>query len=193
MNKNRGMIKLLLAGGLALGCGVVGVVSLLGGSTAQAVAIRNVESHKDRIDVFGKLDQASIVPIQGANLVRFDILEEEQKGATQVLTGKRLTVLYDNKALGLPGNFPGASHARCTGTYDPVAKQFVADRVLTKCPSKYKEENVDLGTQTALEKWQKATGLKVPSAKGGDAKAGATMSEVKAGEAKAGEAKASSY
>ncbi len=182
MSRNRGMIKLLMAGGLAVGCGVAGVVSLLGGSTFQTVAFADVPSRSDRIEVYGRLDKQSITSLKGAVMVRFDILEEETKNNKPTLTGKRLTVLYDNPALGLAGNFPGASHAKCTGTYDPVAKQFVSDRIATKCPSKYEEQNVDLGTESAIDKWHKAIGFK--EKKTGD---------VKTGDVKAGEAKASSY
>jgi cytochrome c-type biogenesis protein CcmE len=147
--KQKVNMKVVLAGVAALVCGVL-VLASLAGSTVSTVPFGDVPQMKDRLEVYGKLDRQSIRPLRGATLVAFDLVEEG--------TGRRLSLLYDNPATGLPANFPAASHARAAGLYDPTQNKVIADRVLTKCPSKYKEENLDVATRSAVEKWQQATG-----------------------------------
>ncbi len=140
----------VLAGVVALSCAVIGL-GALGGSTTADVPIEKLASSRDRVQVYGKLDKSSIRQLRGYNLVSFDLLEEKK----EKLTGRRVSVIYDNPGAGLPANFPTASHARCTGVYDPTQGKLVADTVYTKCPSKYKEEDVDAATRAAMDKWQK--------------------------------------
>jgi len=148
-------VKMILAMGLVALSIIAGLVSL-GGSTVSTVSFAKVPSSKERLEVYGVLDKTSIRPLRGAHLVQFDLVEEK--------TGVRLPVLYQNNAAGLPGNFPAASHARAAGTYDPTANKLVADRVLTKCPSKYEEKSLDLTTKDAVDQWRKATGQTSSSA-----------------------------
>jgi hypothetical protein len=144
----------LLLGGLGVVAGLGGLVAVaLGGSTINSVAFAEVAASKDKVEIFGKLDRQSIRQIRGANLVAFDLLEEEG-GEKKVLTGRRIAVMYQNNAVGLPANFPAASHARAAGVYDPSSKKLVSDRVSTKCPSKYKEDDMDPETKLALEQWK---------------------------------------
>lgn len=147
MNKQWG--RLLLAGAVIGVSAVVGL-SAVQGSMVTAVPFAQVERKGGPVQVYGILDKNSIRSLRGYNLVRFDLVEEQ--------TGSRLAVLYDNPATGLPANFPTASHARATGVYDPVQRKFVADNVYTKCPSKYKEEELDVVTRRAIQKWQAAGG-----------------------------------
>jgi len=143
-------------GGFAAVVGVGALLALaLGGSTVSTVAFADVPKQKDRVEVFGVLDRDSIRQLRGFNLVAFD-LEEEVGGKKKTLTGRRLTVLYDNKAVGLPANFPAASHARATGYFDPSTKRLVSSQVATKCPSKYEPNGLDPATKLALEKWKNA-------------------------------------
>ena len=143
--------KVILSGALVVLCAVVGMIAL-GGSTVNSVAFDQVPLSREKIEVYGALDESSIRPIRGAHLVQFDLVEDK--------TGRRLGVVYQNDQNGLPANFPAASHARCSGVYDPAQQRFVADRVLTKCPSKYDEKNLEYGKQQAIDKWKSATGLK---------------------------------
>lgn len=149
--------KLLLSLGVAVTCAVVGVVSL-GGSAVANVPFSEVSKRAaaERLEVYGSLDRSSIRPLKGATLVQFDLVEDK--------TGKRLAVLYDNPASGLPANFPAASHARAAGVFDAARGQLVSDRVLTKCPSKYDEaKKLDLATESALQRWQKSIGRAAPA------------------------------
>ena len=143
--------KVLLAGGLVVGCAVAGFTAL-GGSMVRDLPYTQVPKSKSLVQVYGSLDKKSIRPIRGANQVAFELVEEK--------TGDRLSVVYYNPSTALPANFPTASHARALGVYDPVQGKLVADRVLTKCPSKYEEKDLDMATRKAVEKWQASTGLK---------------------------------
>lgn len=157
--------------------GVVGVVAglgglmavALGGSTVATVKFAEVPKQREKVSVFGVLDKQSIRPIRGANVVAFDLLEEVTEGDKKRLTGLRLPVLYQNNAVGLPANFPAASHARAAGLYDPVNKKLVSDQVFTKCPSKYEENGLDPATKEALKAWKEgiADGKETAAAKAG--------------------------
>jgi cytochrome c-type biogenesis protein CcmE len=146
--------------------GVVGVVAglgglmavALGGSTVSTVPFAEVPKQREKVSVFGVLDKQSIRSIRGANVVAFDLLEEVTEGDKKRLTGARLPVLYQNNAVGLPANFPAASHARAAGMYDPVNKKLVSDQVYTKCPSKYEENGLDPATKEALKTWKESIG-----------------------------------
>ena len=144
--------NMLLGGALVVVCGAVGLGSL-NGSQVKSVGFSELPKMKptERYSVYGKLDTKSIRPIRGANLVRF-VLNEEK-------TNRPLEVVYDNHMVGLPANFPNASHAKVTGSYDPATGQFTGDSVMTKCPSKYESEGLELEQKKAVDKWQKATGL----------------------------------
>ena len=145
--------KALLAGGMAVACAAIGIVSLGGGSTVRSVPFDQVATKAERLDVYGKLDRRSVRSIRGANMVAFDLVEEN--------TGRRMAVLYDNPVSGLAANFPAASHAKATGTYDPTQQKFVADRVATKCPSKYDEgAKLSMDAQAAVDRWREAIGAK---------------------------------
>lgn len=141
------MHKLILAGSLVAGCVAVGF-SAVQGAMVTSVPFSDVEKRSGTISVYGVLDKSSIRTLRGYNLVSFTLVDEK--------TGKRMPVMYDNAATSLPANFPTASHAKVTGTFDPMQKQFLTDSVMTKCPSKYKEEDIDAQTKAAVQKWQKA-------------------------------------
>ena len=157
--KKSGAGKLVL--GLVAGVAGIGAITAiaLGGSTVTAVPFTEVAKETGRVQVYGKLDKASIRSIRGANVVQFTLLEEAG-GEKKYLTGRRMLVEYNNPAVGLPANFPAASHARAVGLYDPSSKHVVANQVVTKCPSKYKEDGLDPATKLALEEWKKSTGSK---------------------------------
>lgn len=155
--KKSGAGKLVL-GGVAVVAGIGALVAIaLGGSTVSAVPFTDVAKQTGRVQVYGKLDKSSIRSVRGANVVQFELLEEEG-GEKKHLTGRRIQVEYNNPAVGLPANFPAASHARAIGLYDPSSKRVVANQVVTKCPSKYKEDGLDPATKLALEEWKKSTG-----------------------------------
>lgn len=157
MSKNSGMTKLVL-GGVAVVAGIGGLVAVaLGGSTVATIPFADVTKSKEKVEIYGKLDKSSIRPIRGSNYVAFDLLEEAGAAKEKHLTGKRLAVLYQNASVGLPANFPAASHARAAGFYDPTTKKLVSDRVFTKCPSKYEENGLDAETKVALKAWRDAT------------------------------------
>jgi cytochrome c-type biogenesis protein CcmE len=143
---------MILAGVVVVACAVVGLTAL-GGSMVSAVPFEQVSSKTERVEVYGSLDKNSIRSLRGANLVSFDLVEDG--------TGRRLSLIYDNQAVGLPANFPTASHARAAGVYDPTQGKLITDRVLTKCPSKYEEKDLDAVTRNAVAKWQSQTGLQV--------------------------------
>lgn len=158
--------NLVIGAGIVLACAVV-MFTALGGTKVSAVKFRDLGSKAqgERLQVFGKLDAASIKSIKGANVVRFDLLDEK--------TGDRLEVLYDNPSIALPATFPAARDARVDGTYMAADHQFIGDSVVTKCPSKYKEKlDLDLQQKDAMNRWQKAIGMK-PEEKPSRARAGA--------------------
>jgi hypothetical protein len=157
MSKKPGITKLVL-GGVAVVAGLGGLVAMaLGGSTVATIPFSDVAKAKEKVEIYGKLDKSSIRPIRGANWVAFDLLEEEGAAKQKHLTGRRLEVVYQNVSVGLPANFPAASHARAAGFYDPTTKKLVSDRVYTKCPSKYEENGLDAETKVALKAWRDST------------------------------------
>jgi hypothetical protein len=145
-------IKVLLVGAFIAAATAVGVISL-GGSTVPTVKFAEATKASGTVEISGKLDRASVKPIRGTNVVAFDLVEEG--------TNARIAVLYQNDVSGLPANFPAASHARAAGVFDPTQRRLVSTRVYTKCPSKYKEDGLQLDSETkeAVDKWQKATGV----------------------------------
>ena len=145
MNRN-----MLIGTGVVVACALVAAVSLRG-STNTTVSFDEVAKSKEQCEVYGRLDKASIQPIKGHNLVRFALLDEHSP--------KRMQVLYDNATISLPANFPSASHAKVSGHYDQASNEFVAESVMTKCPSKYNEkEGPTAEEQKLLDKWQREAG-----------------------------------
>lgn len=143
--------NLVLGVALVALCAVVGAVSL-SGSTRDSVAFADVPKRAgEPCIVYGVLDPKSIKPIKGANIVQFTLIEEN--------TGQPLTVLYDNARIGLPANFPSASHAKASGTFDPADGRFESNEVLTKCPSKYDKGDIDIQRDKLTKEWQAKTGL----------------------------------
>lgn len=134
-------------------CAVVAIVSM-GGSLASKVAFADLPKKAgEPCEIYGKLDAASIKPLKGANVVRFDMIEEK--------TGERLHVLYQNENSALPANFPAASHAKVSGVYVATEGRFVGSSVMTKCPSKYDKGNPELADkQQYIDKWRRETGLR---------------------------------
>jgi len=95
------------------------------------------------------LESESIRSIKGANKVSFDLVEEK--------THARMSVLYDNKIVALPANFPNASHAKVNGYYDRDAGRFVADAAMTKCPTKYDQDIQPTVPPEVMARWKQAT------------------------------------
>lgn len=165
MATSRKKTTTLVLGAVGVLAGLGGLMAVaLGGSTVSTVPFAEVAKAKDKVEIFGVLDKRSIRQIRGANLVSFDLLEE-QGDEKKTLTGRRVAVLYQNHAVGLPANFPAASHARAAGLYDPSTKKLVSDRVYTKCPSKYNEEDgLDPATKLALKEWKSGLDAAKPGA-----------------------------
>ncbi len=140
--------NLFVGGGIVAACLVVGILTFRGAE------IRSVSFDKlaslpsgELCQVYGKLEAATIKPIKGAYLVEFHLAEEK--------TNRPLKVVYDNIQTPLPVTFPAASHAKATGTFDPVTGVFTASSVLTKCPSKYDEGgSVTVDQQKAMERFK---------------------------------------
>jgi len=145
--------NLLLGGGLVVVCVVIGGASFRG-SEVRSIDFARVRQigAQQVVQVYGKLDARSVKPDaeRGANLVSFTLLDEKTK--------EPLDVVYDNVQIPLPANFPAASHARATGTWNAALGKFVANSVQTKCPSKYEEERLPIDTREAVEQFRKATG-----------------------------------
>ncbi|MGV3720563.1 MAG: cytochrome c maturation protein CcmE [Actinomycetota bacterium] len=164
MATSRKKTTTLVLGAVGVLAGLGGLMAVaLGGSTVSTVPFAEVTKAKDKVEIFGVLDKRSIRQIRGANLVSFDLLEE-QGDEKKTLTGRRIAVLYQNHAVGLPANFPAGSHARAAGLYDPSSKKLVSDRVYTKCPSKYKEDGLDPATKIALKEWKSGLDADKPGA-----------------------------
>jgi cytochrome c-type biogenesis protein CcmE len=146
--------SLLLGGAVVAACAVVMAVSLASTRVSAVKFAELAQKRQDeRCEVYGELDAASIKSIKGATQVQFELVEEK--------TGQRLKVLYDNPSIALPPTFPAASHAKVNGTYNALDHQFVGDTVMTKCPTKYNEEvKLDIVRKDAMNKWQKAIGVK---------------------------------
>jgi cytochrome c-type biogenesis protein CcmE len=133
---------------LVIACVVVAAVAI-GGSTRKAVGFDEVAKMTDRCEVYGKLDYASIKQVRGYNMVEFKLVEDK--------TNEELKVLYHNDVVALPPNFPAASHARAMGYYDASQGRFVADSVLTKCPSKYEQEiELEPERMKKLAEWERS-------------------------------------
>lgn len=140
-------------------CAVVAMASLGNGSTIQSKSFAAVRTSNEPCELYGKLDTNSIVSLQGGNKVRFVLEEVRNRNGKEEKTGEKITVYYDNPVIALTANFPAASHARAKGSFDPTSGEFVANSLITKCPSKYDKE-MDLARQDAVRKWQKDSGLK---------------------------------
>lgn len=141
--------KAIIGIATVLACAAIASASLFG-STLKSVAFADVQRKSERVDIYGVLDKPSIKAIRGATMVQFDLVEEK--------TNQRLTVVYDNPNSALPPNFPGASHARAAGVWDPSRGALVSNFVTTKCPSKYEEKNMDATTRKLVDQWKESTG-----------------------------------
>lgn len=128
--------NVILGIGLILVCAVVAMGSMKGSTVSSVKFAELAKTKGEACQVYGRLDSSSIKMLEGLKLVRFALIEEG--------TGQRLNVLYDNPNSALPANFPAASHAKVTGTYDAASRLFTGASVLTKCPSKY-DGKTDLG------------------------------------------------
>jgi len=145
--------SIILGSVLVVVCAVVAMVSVAGSFVSKVTFADLPKKAGQPCEVYGKLDAASIVPLKGANVVRFDMIEEK--------TGERLHVLYQNQNSALPANFPAASHAKVMGVYEATEGRFVGSSVMTKCPSKYDKGNPELADkQQYIEKWREQTGLR---------------------------------
>jgi cytochrome c-type biogenesis protein CcmE len=139
-----------VGGGLLVACAAVAVGMLTGSTSDRAAFAEALKKPGQRCEVYGKLEAETIHSIHGANQVRFLLVDEK--------TNQRMDVLYDNPTVGLPANFPAASHAKCVGEYDATQQKFIADAVMTKCPSKYDAGSLSDVNRQRIEKWQRATG-----------------------------------
>jgi len=138
-------------------CAVVAAVAVRGSVVSKVAFAELPRRAGQQCEVYGKLVPDSIKSIKGANVVAFDLVEEK--------TEAKLHVLYHNEISALPANFPAASHAKVSGVFDTVERQFVGESVVTKCPSKYDKGDPALtNKQPFIEKWQRETGLRADAA-----------------------------
>jgi len=139
---NRNLVLGIGMGAFAL---VAAAMALRGALTA-SLSVAAAKRSSGRCEIYAKLDRDSIRALNGAVEVSFKVRDPD--------SGEEMTVLYSNPSAGLSANFPAADYVRAAGIYDPVAQQFVSDRVQTKCPSKYEGKQLDMSRQTAVDKWQ---------------------------------------
>jgi len=88
-------------------------------------------------------------PLKDPNLFRFYL--KDQAGAV------RLVVYHDSK----PQDFERSEQVVIIGKME--GSEFTASKILTKCPSKYNEDNVDVTPQTRTSFWSMDDPLRNPT------------------------------
>jgi cytochrome c-type biogenesis protein CcmE len=118
-------IHWLMAGIVVIALTTAGY-SLQGGAVVSYASVPEAMASPRAVQVFGYLYSKG--EYDEAGRWTFDIQGED---------GDVMTIVYPHTK---PGNFEQAISVVAVGKYDPDAKQFMADQLLVKCPSKYQEE-----------------------------------------------------
>ena len=118
-------IHWLMAGIVVIALTTAGY-SLRGGAIVSYASVPEAMASPRAVQVFGYLYSKGSYDDQGR--WTFDIQGED---------GEVMTIVYPRTK---PGNFEQAISVVAIGKYDTDSKQFMADQLLVKCPSKYQEE-----------------------------------------------------
>ena len=105
---------------------VTGAYALRSGGMVAYVTVAEAKAAPRNVQVFGYLYSKGAYDEQGR--WTFDIQGEN---------GDVLTVVYPKAK---PSNFEQAISVVAMGRYDRTSQAFMADQLLVKCPSKYKEQ-----------------------------------------------------
>ena len=106
---------------------IVAILSLSDNIMSPYVSFKDAVKSGSYVQVIGKLDKN--VPVSHENgSFSFVLTGEEGESMKVVHTGQ------------VPQNFDHADNIVLIGKYDAGAGQFVADKVLVKCPSKYTKQ-----------------------------------------------------
>ena len=119
-------VKVILAIVIILVVGVWAFSSFTKTMTSY-VSFAEAQRASRRVQVMGAVDHDKVVYDTDRQMLLFPITDD---------AGNTLEVKYSGT---MPGNFSQATHAVCVGKYN--GKEFEADQLLIKCPSKYQGES----------------------------------------------------
>ena len=109
-----------------------GITSFLD-STIQYVSIAEAKTSSEKVQVMGKISKDEVSYNTDESRLEFTIYDAE---AETTESAERLKVVYYGV---VPGNFDQATSVVAKGT--SKENEFVADKLLVKCPSKYQGED----------------------------------------------------
>ncbi len=127
------MTAKMIIGGLIIAATMIwGVRSFLG-TTIQYVSIAEAKESDQTVQVMGKIAKDEVSYNSDESRLEFTIYDAEAESSD---TPERLKVVYYGV---VPGNFDQATSVVAKGSVKE--HEFVADKLLVKCPSKYQGED----------------------------------------------------
>lgn len=139
--------------------GLVLVISFLGlgmfsfmNTQIASVSIANAKTSTQMVQVIGGVDFETMnydIPLKR---LEFDLIEAADNGSIDLEKGERLHVVFYGE---VPGNFEQATSVTVIGKSD--TDNFVADKMLVKCPSKYQGDGEPEGDGTEEYEYPAAT------------------------------------
>jgi len=107
---------------------IIGIFSLSSNLMTPYVDFPESINHPDKyVQIIGKLDKKIPVKYSDTNFI-FTLISKK---------GNKITVSHNGAK---PLNFEHAEQVVALGKFDAVKKIFIADKILVKCPSKYKKQ-----------------------------------------------------
>ena len=127
------MTAKMIIGGLIIAVTMIWGVSSFLGTTIQYVSIAEAKEADQTVQVMGIIAKDEVSYNSDESRLEFTIYDAESEGGD---TPERLKVVYYGV---VPGNFDQATSVVCKGASKD--DEFVADKLLVKCPSKYQGED----------------------------------------------------
>ena len=118
--------KIIIAGVVIAGCAALALYSMRG-ALSPYVSFREAMAARTPVQIIGSLDRA--VPVR-----------HFEGGYTFTLTEKGGVSMPVEHRGAKPLNFEHTSQVVAIGTYDSARAVFRADKILVKCPSKYRPQ-----------------------------------------------------
>lgn len=121
-----------------IGVVIIGVTMIWGitsfiGSTVAYVSIAEAKTSSEMVQVMGKISKDNVSYNSDESRLEFTIYDAE---AEDEGTAERMNIVYYGT---VPGNFDQATSVVAKGVSHE--NEFVADKLLVKCPSKYQGED----------------------------------------------------
>ena len=124
--------KYIVGGVIIIVFTIWGIFSFLQ-TTIQYVSLETAATSRRTVQVMGKIDFEAVAYDESDQRLRFAIYDPEASGP---VGAERLEVVFHGV---VPGNFDQAGSVVLKGQPDSTGL-FVADQMLSKCPSKYQGE-----------------------------------------------------